>query len=91
MCSSFIESARCLLIVSSGLRLHLEKLLAGLMDVDEQKQWTFETFFKESKSLTCRLPLHFLSVFTATAERLYLNPLVFSLWLDPDGYGSEGI
>ena len=44
---AYLLSNTCSLVAKSGIKKHLTPILAGLLEVNPQKMWTFEKFFNE--------------------------------------------
>lgn len=60
--------------LSAGLKKLVTPLLAGLLEVDSQKIWTFERFFKEvTYILSCKL-FHVFYMNKVQSIRIYLPP-----------------
>ncbi|XP_063238380.1 serine/threonine-protein kinase TBK1 [Bacillus rossius redtenbacheri] len=60
--------------LSAGLKKLIIPLLAGLLEVDSQRIWTFDKFFSEvTATLSCKL-IHIFHVNQAQSIRIYLHP-----------------
>ncbi|XP_066591995.1 inhibitor of nuclear factor kappa-B kinase subunit epsilon [Prorops nasuta] len=64
--------AKCQL--STGLKKFVTPLLAGLLEVDPQRIWSFERFFTEVTDTLCRKPLHIFNVHRASLIKVFLHP-----------------
>ena len=60
-------------LLSQGLKKHLTPILAGLLEVNPQKMWTFEKFFNEVTSLLSKKKLFLYFINKLTAHRVYLD------------------
>lgn len=61
--------------LSAGLKRYVTPLLAGLLEVDQQKIWSFERFFSRVTDSLCRRPA--VNIFDVHGENLikiYLHP-----------------
>jgi len=59
--------------LSAGLKLQLTPILAGLMEVDPRKRWSFETFFNSVTALLSRRRVHVFYVNKVESLRVYLD------------------
>ncbi|KAJ9577300.1 hypothetical protein L9F63_006139 [Diploptera punctata] len=60
--------------LSTGLKKLVTPLLAGLLEVDSQRIWSFERFFSEVTSiLSCKL-LHIFYINKVQSIRIYMHP-----------------
>ncbi|XP_028172711.1 serine/threonine-protein kinase TBK1 [Ostrinia furnacalis] len=60
--------------LSAGLRKLVTPLLAGLLEVDPHRIWTFERFFSEVQTATSTTPIHIFHVNKATSIKVFLKP-----------------
>ncbi|KAL7300519.1 hypothetical protein TKK_0006518 [Trichogramma kaykai] len=61
--------------LSTGLKKYVTPLLAGLLEVDHQKIWSFERFFSRVTDTLCRKPaLNIFDVHTGSLIKIYLHP-----------------
>ncbi|XP_067004394.1 inhibitor of nuclear factor kappa-B kinase subunit epsilon [Anabrus simplex] len=60
--------------LSAGLKKLVTPLLAGLLEVDSQRIWSFEKFFTEVTSILSRKLVHIFHVNKAQSIRVYLHP-----------------
>ena len=60
-------------LLSQGLKKHLTPILAGLLEVNPQKMWTFEKFFNEVTSLLSKKKVFLYFINKLTAHRVYLD------------------
>ncbi|XP_037873526.1 serine/threonine-protein kinase TBK1 isoform X2 [Bombyx mori] len=59
--------------LSVGLRKLVTPLLAGLLEVDPHRIWTFERFFSEVQVVTSTKPVHVFYVNKATSIKVFLK------------------
>ncbi|XP_050352281.1 inhibitor of nuclear factor kappa-B kinase subunit epsilon [Nymphalis io] len=60
--------------LSMGLRKLVTPLLAGLLEVDPHRIWTFERFFSEVQTVTSTKPVHIFHVNKAASIKVFLKP-----------------
>ncbi|CAG5055701.1 unnamed protein product [Parnassius apollo] len=60
--------------LSVGLRKLVTPLLAGLLEVDPHRIWTFERFFSEVQTVTSTKPVHIFYVNKAASIKVFLKP-----------------
>lgn len=60
--------------LSAGLKKIVTPLLAGLLEVDPQRIWSFERFFSEVTDTLCRRPVHIFNVHRASLIKVFLHP-----------------
>ena len=60
-------------LLSAGIKKHVTSLLAGLLEVNPQKMWTFENFFAEVTRILAKKKLHFFFVNRLSELRVYLD------------------
>ncbi|XP_047536401.1 inhibitor of nuclear factor kappa-B kinase subunit epsilon [Vanessa atalanta] len=60
--------------LSVGLRKLVTPLLAGLLEVDPHRIWTFERFFSEVQTVTSTKPVHIFHVNKAASIKVFLKP-----------------
>ncbi|XP_038211478.1 inhibitor of nuclear factor kappa-B kinase subunit epsilon [Zerene cesonia] len=60
--------------LSVGLRKLVTPLLAGLLEVDPHRIWTFERFFSEVQTVTTTKPVHVFHVHKAVSLKVFLKP-----------------
>ncbi len=60
-------------LISQGLKKHLTPILAGLLEVNQQKMWTFEKFFMEVTKLLSRKKIHIYFMNNLASHRVYLD------------------
>ncbi|XP_060805401.1 inhibitor of nuclear factor kappa-B kinase subunit epsilon [Amyelois transitella] len=60
--------------LSLGLRKLVTPLLAGLLEVDPHRIWTFDRFFSEVQVITSTTPIHIFHVNKATSIKVFLKP-----------------
>ncbi|XP_071784417.1 serine/threonine-protein kinase TBK1-like isoform X3 [Asterias amurensis] len=60
--------------LSQGLRCHVEELLAGLLESDVNKMWSFQTFHEFAQSLVNKTVLNVFHVTTSQLLKVYINP-----------------
>ncbi|KAF9820531.1 hypothetical protein SFRURICE_009950 [Spodoptera frugiperda] len=60
--------------LSVGLRKLVTPLLAGLLEVDPHRIWTFEKFFSEVQITTSTTPVHVFHVNKAASIKVFLKP-----------------
>lgn len=60
--------------LSVGLRKLVTPLLAGLLEVDPHRIWTFERFFSEVQITTSTTPVHVFHVNKAASIKVFLKP-----------------
>lgn len=60
--------------LSAGLKVLVTPLLAGLLEVDQGKIWSFEKFFSEvTKLLSCTI-IHLFNIHRVQMVKIYLHP-----------------
>lgn len=60
--------------LSTGLKKLVTPLLAGLLEVDSQRIWTFEKFFSEVTGILSRKVIHVFHINRAQSLKIYLHP-----------------
>lgn len=60
--------------LSIGLKKIVTPLLAGLLEVDPQRIWSFERFFSEVTDTLCRKAIHIFNVHKASLIKIFLHP-----------------
>ncbi|CAH0713040.1 unnamed protein product, partial [Brenthis ino] len=60
--------------LSVGLRKLVTPLLAGLLEVDPHRIWTFDRFFSEVQTVTSTTPVHIFHVNKAASIKVFLKP-----------------
>lgn len=60
--------------LSAGLRKVVTPLLAGLLEADPQRMWSFDRFFSEVTGVLSRRPLHIFHANRTQSVRVYLHP-----------------
>ncbi|XP_050464029.1 serine/threonine-protein kinase TBK1 [Cataglyphis hispanica] len=60
--------------LSAGLKKIVTPLLAGLLEVDQQRIWSFDRFFSEVTDTLCRKPIHIFNVHQASLIKVFLHP-----------------
>ncbi|CAK1553137.1 unnamed protein product [Leptosia nina] len=60
--------------LSVGLRKLVTPLLAGLLEVDPHRIWSFERFFSEVQMVTSTKPIHLFYVNKASSIKVFLKP-----------------
>ncbi|XP_015593798.1 serine/threonine-protein kinase TBK1 isoform X1 [Cephus cinctus] len=60
--------------LSIGLKKIVTPLLAGLLEVDPQRIWSFDRFFTEVTDTLCRKPIHIFNVHKASLIKVFLHP-----------------
>lgn len=60
--------------LSTGLKKIVTPLLAGLLEVDPQRIWSFDRFFTEVTDTLCRKPIHIFNVHKASLLKVFLHP-----------------
>ena len=60
-------------LLSAGIKRHVTPLLAGLLEVNPQKMWTFEKFFTEVTNILNKKKIHVFYVNKMTEIRVYLD------------------
>jgi len=60
-------------LLSAGIKKHVTPLLAGLLEVNPQKMWTFEKFFSEVTRILSKKKLHFFYMNKMSELRVYLD------------------
>ncbi|XP_022189807.2 serine/threonine-protein kinase TBK1 isoform X1 [Nilaparvata lugens] len=60
--------------LSAGLKKLVTPLLAGLLEVDSQRIWTFDKFFTEVTNALTRKPVHVYHINKAQSIRIYVHP-----------------
>ena len=60
-------------LLSQGIKKHLTPILAGLLEVNPQKMWTFEKFFNEVTNLLGKKKVFLYFMNKLAAHRVYLD------------------
>ncbi|CAG9563689.1 unnamed protein product [Danaus chrysippus] len=60
--------------LSVGLRKLVTPLLAGLLEIDPPRIWTFDRFFSEVQTATSTKPVHIFHVNKAASIKVFLKP-----------------
>ena len=60
-------------LLSAGIKKHITPLLAGLLEVNPQKMWTFDKFFSEVTKILSKKKLHIFFVNKLKELRVYLD------------------
>ena len=60
-------------LLSSGIKKHITPLLAGLLEVNTTKMWTFDKFFSEVTKILNKKKIHVFFVNKLTELRVYLD------------------
>uniref|UniRef100_A0A8C7UGA2 Inhibitor of nuclear factor kappa B kinase subunit epsilon n=1 Tax=Oncorhynchus mykiss TaxID=8022 RepID=A0A8C7UGA2_ONCMY len=60
-------------LLSKGLRCQLVPVLAGILEADQEKCWTFDQFFSATTEILQRVSVYLFSLQQATAHRLYIH------------------
>ena len=60
-------------LLSRGLKKHLTPILGGLLEVNQQKMWTFDKFFGEVTKLLTRKKIHIFFMNQLAPLRVYLD------------------
>lgn len=60
--------------LSVGLKKIVTPLLAGLLEVDAQKIWSFERFFTEVTDTLCRKRVHIFNIHKGSLIKVFLHP-----------------
>lgn len=60
--------------LSTGLKKIVTPLLAGLLEVDPQKIWSFERFFSEVTDTLCRKRIHIFNIHKGSLIKVFLHP-----------------
>lgn len=60
--------------LSMGLKRIVTPLLAGLLEVDQQRIWSFERFFTEVIDILCRNQIYIFNIHTANVIKVFLHP-----------------
>ena len=60
-------------LLSAGIKHHVTPLLAGLLEVNPQKMWTFDKFFSEVTRILNKKKLHFFFMNRLSELRVYLD------------------
>ena len=66
-------------LLSQGIKKHLTPILAGLLEVNPQKMWTFEKFFNEVTNLLGKKKIYVYFMNRLSALRVYLDR-----WVEAD-------
>ncbi|KAG7202425.1 hypothetical protein KM043_018736 [Ampulex compressa] len=61
-------------LLSAGLKKIVTPLLAGLLEVDSQRVWSFERFFTEVTDTLCRKPIHVFNIHKCNLIKVFLHP-----------------
>ncbi|RVE72707.1 hypothetical protein OJAV_G00040720 [Oryzias javanicus] len=59
--------------LSSGLKVLLVPILAGIMEADQERCWGFDQFFTATTDILQRQPVHLFSLQQATAHCIYMH------------------
>lgn len=60
-------------LLSAGIKKHVTPLLAGLLEVNPQKMWTFERFFSDVTRILSKKKIHIFHVNKLSELRIYLD------------------
>lgn len=60
--------------LSFGLKKIVTPLLAGLLEVDRQRIWSFDRFFTQVTDILCRRAVHVFNFHTMQSSQVYLHP-----------------
>lgn len=60
-------------LLSAGIKRHITPLLAGLLEVNPQKMWTFDKFFSEVTNILHKKKIHAFYVNKLSELRVYLD------------------
>ncbi|XP_034938908.1 inhibitor of nuclear factor kappa-B kinase subunit epsilon [Chelonus insularis] len=60
--------------LSYGLKKIVTPLLAGLLEVDRQRIWSFDRFFNQVRDILCRRAIHIFNFHTMQSLNIYLHP-----------------
>lgn len=60
--------------LSTGLKKHVTPLLAGLLEVDSQRIWSFDKFFTEVTNVLNRKLIHVYNINKVQSIRIYFHP-----------------
>ena len=60
-------------LLSQGIKKHLTPILAGLLEVNPQKMWTFDRFFAEVTNLLSKKKVFIYFMNKLTAHRVYID------------------
>jgi TANK-binding kinase 1 len=60
-------------LLSTGIKKHVTPLLAGLLEVNPQRMWTFEKFFSEVTRILNKKKIHIYYMTKLTEHRVYLD------------------
>ena len=60
-------------LLSAGIKKHITPLLAGLLEVNTTKMWTFDKFFSEVTKILNKKKIHIFFVNKLTELRVYLD------------------
>ncbi|KAK0089964.1 hypothetical protein PV325_004441 [Microctonus aethiopoides] len=60
--------------LSYGLKKIVTPLLAGLLEVDRQRIWSFERFFAQVTDILCRRAMYIFNFHTMQSIHIYLHP-----------------
>lgn len=60
-------------LLSAGIKKHVTPLLAGLLEVNPQKMWTFDKFFSEVTRILSKKKIHIYYMTKLTEHRIYLD------------------
>lgn len=60
--------------LSTGLKKIVTPLLAGLLEVDPQKIWSFERFFSEVTDTLCRKRIHIFNIHRGSLIKVFFHP-----------------
>ncbi|KAM9799356.1 inhibitor of nuclear factor kappa-B kinase subunit epsilon [Syngnathus typhle] len=59
--------------LSQGLKMHLVPVLAGILEVDQERCWGFDQFFTATTDILQRQPVHLFALQQAMAHRVYMH------------------
>ncbi|XP_050295434.1 serine/threonine-protein kinase TBK1 [Anthonomus grandis grandis] len=60
--------------LSMGLKKIVTPLLAGLLEADHKKIWSFDRFFKEVDLVLCRKPINIFHINKSVLIKVYIDP-----------------
>ncbi|XP_061544030.1 inhibitor of nuclear factor kappa-B kinase subunit epsilon isoform X3 [Phycodurus eques] len=59
--------------LSQGLKMHLVPVLAGILEVDQERCWSFDQFFTATTDILQRQPVHLFALQQAMAHCVYIH------------------
>ncbi|XP_061687643.1 inhibitor of nuclear factor kappa-B kinase subunit epsilon isoform X4 [Syngnathoides biaculeatus] len=59
--------------LSEGLKMHLVPVLAGILEVDQERCWSFDQFFTATTDILQRQPVHLFALQQAVAHCVYIH------------------